>query len=144
MLMCIVWCFMRRHIPQPIPQPSPPPCAFLLQSPGFYWPSQLGRTNPIYWFFGGKGLGIQQGTSSWVGSPKSLFVSLFSFSHVTSSLASCNAINSLVSHSCRLRILTMRCVLPIPRDIDRLYIEVSWPFSMPWEGVGGWEAGVSP
>ena len=25
---------------------------------------------PVHWFLGGKGLGIQQGTSAWVGSPK--------------------------------------------------------------------------
>ena len=25
---------------------------------------------PIHWFLGGKGLGIQQGTSVWFGSPK--------------------------------------------------------------------------
>ena len=31
-----------------------------------------GVNQPIHWFLGGKGLGIQQGTSVWVGSPKSL------------------------------------------------------------------------
>ena len=31
----------------------------------------LGRNNPVHLFLRGKGLGIQQGTSVWVGSPKS-------------------------------------------------------------------------
>ena len=30
-----------------------------------------GAKQPVHWFLGGKGLGIQQGTSVWVGSPKS-------------------------------------------------------------------------
>ena len=29
-----------------------------------------GAKQPVHWFLGGKGLGIQQGTSVWVGSPK--------------------------------------------------------------------------
>jgi hypothetical protein len=29
-----------------------------------------GANQPVHWFLGGKGLGIQQGTSVWVGSPK--------------------------------------------------------------------------
>ena len=36
---------------------------------------ELGRAGAnqfVQWFLGGKGLGIQQGTSVWVGSPKSL------------------------------------------------------------------------
>ena len=32
---------------------------------------KLGTNQPVHWFLGGKGLGIQQGTSVWVGSPKS-------------------------------------------------------------------------
>ena len=31
----------------------------------------LRSLQPMHWFLGGKGLGIQQGTSVWVGSPKS-------------------------------------------------------------------------
>ena len=31
----------------------------------------VGVNQPVHWFLGGKGLGIQQGTSVWVGSPKS-------------------------------------------------------------------------
>ena len=31
-----------------------------------------GANQPVHWFLGGKGLGIQQGTSVWVGSPKSV------------------------------------------------------------------------
>ena len=27
------------------------------------------------------------------------------------------------------------------RDIDHLYMEVSWPSPRPLDGVGGWEAG---
>ena len=30
-----------------------------------------GANQPIHWFLGGKGLGIQQRTDVWVGSPKS-------------------------------------------------------------------------
>ena len=30
-----------------------------------------GTKQPVYWFLGGKVLGIQQGTSVWVGAPKS-------------------------------------------------------------------------
>ena len=33
-----------------------------------------GANQPVHWFLGGKGLGIQQGTSVWVGSPKSPMV----------------------------------------------------------------------
>ena len=29
-----------------------------------------GAKQLVHWFLGGKGLGIQQGTSAWVGSPK--------------------------------------------------------------------------
>ena len=31
----------------------------------------VGAKQPVHWFLGGKGLGIQQGTSVWVGLPKS-------------------------------------------------------------------------
>ena len=31
----------------------------------------VGANQPVHWFLGGKGLGIQQGMSVWVGSPKS-------------------------------------------------------------------------
>ena len=34
-------------------------------------PHTAGAKQPIHWFLGGKGLGIQQGTSAWVGLPKS-------------------------------------------------------------------------
>jgi hypothetical protein len=34
--------------------------------------SRAGANQPIHWFLGGKGLDIQQGTSIWVGSPKSI------------------------------------------------------------------------
>ena len=30
---------------------------------------RAGTNQPVHWFLGGKGLGIQQGTSVWVGSP---------------------------------------------------------------------------
>ena len=33
------------------------------------WPA--GTNQPVHWFFGGKGLGIQQRTSVWVGLSKS-------------------------------------------------------------------------
>ena len=33
---------------------------------------RAGAIQPIHWFLGGKGLSIQQGTSAWVGLPKSL------------------------------------------------------------------------
>ena len=36
---------------------------------GLHW---AGAKQPVHWFLGGKGLGIQQGTSVWVGLPKSL------------------------------------------------------------------------
>ena len=36
-----------------------------------YRDRRAGVNQPIHWFLGGKGLGIQQGTSVWVGSPKS-------------------------------------------------------------------------
>ena len=32
-----------------------------------------GAKRPVEWFLGGEGLGIQQGTSVWVGSPNSWF-----------------------------------------------------------------------
>ena len=32
-----------------------------------------GANQLVHWFFGGKGLGIQQGMSVWVGSPESWF-----------------------------------------------------------------------
>ena len=32
---------------------------------------QHGAKQPVHWFFGGMGLGIQLGTSVWVGLPKS-------------------------------------------------------------------------
>src|ERR1700738_5325503 len=35
------------------------------------WSSKAGVNQPVHWFLGGKGLGIQQGTSVWVGWPKS-------------------------------------------------------------------------
>ena len=35
--------------------------------------SRVGANRHVHWFIGGKGLGIQQGRSEWVGSPKSLF-----------------------------------------------------------------------
>ena len=31
----------------------------------------IGVNQPVHWFLGGKGLGIQQGMSVWVGLPKS-------------------------------------------------------------------------
>ena len=31
----------------------------------------VGPNQPAHWFLGSKGLGIQQGTSAWIGSPKS-------------------------------------------------------------------------
>ena len=31
----------------------------------------VGANQPVHWFLGDKGLGIQQGRSVWVGSPKS-------------------------------------------------------------------------
>jgi hypothetical protein len=34
--------------------------------------TMAGAKEYVHWFLGGKGLGIQQGTSVWVGSPKSL------------------------------------------------------------------------
>ena len=35
-------------------------------------PQKAGANQPVvHWFLGGKGLGIQQGTNVWVGSPKS-------------------------------------------------------------------------
>ena len=34
---------------------------------------KAGAKQPVHWFLGGKSLGIQQGTSVWVGSPKSRF-----------------------------------------------------------------------
>ena len=33
--------------------------------------TRVGAKQLVHWFLGGKGLGIQQGTSVWVGSPKS-------------------------------------------------------------------------
>ena len=33
--------------------------------------ARAGANQHVHWFLGGKGLGIQQGTSVWVGSPKS-------------------------------------------------------------------------
>jgi hypothetical protein len=39
----------------------------------FETPFMVGANQPVHWFFGGKGLGIQQGTSVWIGSPKSTF-----------------------------------------------------------------------
>ena len=42
-----------------------------------------GAHQPVHWFLGGKGLiGIQQGTSVWVGSPKSFNTSVMSFFHL--------------------------------------------------------------
>ena len=35
------------------------------------WEVRVGANQLVNWFFGGKGLGIQQGTSVWVGLPKS-------------------------------------------------------------------------
>ena len=32
---------------------------------------KVGANQPVHWFLEGKGLGIQQGTNVWVGSPKS-------------------------------------------------------------------------
>jgi hypothetical protein len=32
---------------------------------------RVGMNQPVHWFLGGKGLGIQQEMSVWVGSPKS-------------------------------------------------------------------------
>ena len=32
----------------------------------------VGANQPVHWFLGGKGLDIQQGTSVWVGLPKSI------------------------------------------------------------------------
>ena len=32
--------------------------------------SHAGTKQPVHWYLEGKGLGIQQGTSVWVGSPK--------------------------------------------------------------------------
>ena len=40
----------------------------------FFWGGEDDRARmnqPAYWFLGDKGLGIQQGTVVWVGSPKS-------------------------------------------------------------------------
>ena len=42
-----------------LPRATPLPC------------TRVGANRPIYWFLEGKGLGIQQGTNVWVGSPKS-------------------------------------------------------------------------
>ena len=35
-----------------------------------------GANQRVHWFIGGKGLGIQQGMSVWVGSPKSYYYTL--------------------------------------------------------------------
>jgi hypothetical protein len=48
-------------------QQNPPNNKHLNPSP--LW--EVGTIQPIQWFLGGKGLGIQQGMSVWVRSPKS-------------------------------------------------------------------------
>ena len=47
--------------------------ARLFTAPLYRWHGGhvAGANQPVHWFLGGKGLGIQQGMSVWVGSPKS-------------------------------------------------------------------------
>ena len=40
------------------------------------WLDVVGAKQPVHWFLGSKGLGYQQGTSVWVGSPKSAKVEI--------------------------------------------------------------------
>ena len=37
----------------------------------------VGTKQVVHWFLGGKGLGIQQRTSVWVGSPKTFILKIF-------------------------------------------------------------------
>jgi hypothetical protein len=38
--------------------------------------SMAGANQPVHWFLGDKGVGIQQGTSVWVDLPKSLSIDI--------------------------------------------------------------------
>ena len=64
-------------------------CWFLtrIQRPSQLWSLSAGAKQPVHWFLESKGLGIQQGTSVWVGSPKS---SLLSVDIVQSLLNTCH------------------------------------------------------
>ena len=65
-------------------------CSNTTHTPVYQPHAPAGANQPIYWFVEGEGLGMQQGTSIWVGSPKSTCT--YSWESRVSKLCCCTAV----------------------------------------------------